>query len=157
MAVTNPSTFDTITLTSLVDDTFGNLAAPGTSTCVLPRTILPGGTYSCTFVRAVTSDRPLTHTNIVTGSGTDDDGTPVSDTDDAIVTITDVLPTVSVSKVADPVSVPEPGGTVKFTVVVTNPGAEPIDVVSLTDSIYQSLAGKGTCLPRPVNSAGERR
>ena len=41
-------------------------------------------------------------TNVVTAAGTDDDGNPVTDNDDAVVTINDVPSAIEVIKTADP-------------------------------------------------------
>jgi hypothetical protein len=46
------------------------------------------------------------------------------------VTFTDVLPTITVDKAADPTSLPEPGGPVEFTVVVTNNSSESVTLTS---------------------------
>ena len=59
----------------------------------------------------------------MTASGTDDDGNPVSDEDDATVTITNVASSIVVTKTADPVSLPEPGGNASFDVKVENTSA----------------------------------
>ena len=56
----------------------------------------------------------------MTASGSDDDGNPVSDEDDATVTITDLGSSILVTKTADPVSLPEPGGNASFSVTVKN-------------------------------------
>ena len=75
---------------------------------------------TCTFVKAVTGDEGDVIDDVVTVTGVDDDGDPVTDSDDASVTITDVPSTIVVDKTANPTSLPEPGGNVTFTVVVTN-------------------------------------
>ena len=41
-------------------------------------------------------------TDVVTASGTDDDGAPVTDSDDATVTVTGVAPAITVTKTASP-------------------------------------------------------
>ena len=61
---------------------YGNLDGKGT--CDVPQTIAAGATYSCSFSGAVSGNAGSSHTDIVTASGTDDDGNPVSDEDDAI-------------------------------------------------------------------------
>ena len=47
---------------------------------------------------------------------------------------------IEVSKAADPTTLPEPGGTVTFTVVVTNTGVETVTLTSLLDDPYGDLA-----------------
>ena len=88
VTVKNTSAVDSVTITSLTDDVYGNLDGKGT--CDAPQTIAPGGSYSCSFSGAVSGNAGSSHTDVVTASGTDDDGNPVSDHDDATVTITDV-------------------------------------------------------------------
>ena len=58
----------------------------GQEDCVLPQTIDPGNSYICTITTSLDGE-PGDHTNEVTASGTDDEGNPVSDSDDATVTI----------------------------------------------------------------------
>lgn len=82
-----------VTITSLSDDKFGNIANPANpaiydTTCALPQTIPFGGNYLCSF--KATLDRTVVgtvHTNTVTGSGTGLGATPVSDDDAAVVRI----------------------------------------------------------------------
>ena len=80
-------------------------------------------------------------------TGTDVNGTVVTDNDDATVTLTNVPPTVQVVKTASPLSRPEPGGDFTFTVVVTNTSAEHGDHHVLTDDVYGNLATRpgSTC------------
>jgi hypothetical protein len=62
--------------------------------------------------------------------------------------LTPVGPQIAVSKVASPLSLPAPGGTFKFTVVVSNPSTlEPVTITSLVDNIYGNLATRAgsTC------------
>lgn len=56
-------------------------------------------------------------------------------------------PKISVTKTASPTSLPAPGGTFTFTVVVTNTDNQPITAVidSLVDDVYGNLSTKGTC------------
>ncbi|RLC76497.1 MAG: hypothetical protein DRI61_13195, partial [Chloroflexi bacterium] len=76
------------------------------------------------------------------------------DSDTASVVVTDVEPGVEVSKVAEPASLPEPGGEVTFTVRVSNTGVEAVTLTSLTDSAYGDLDGKGTCSTGGTITAG---
>lgn len=54
-------------------------------------------------------------------------------------------PTIQVQKSASPISLPEPGGNVTFTVRVTNTGNQSVILTSLQDDIYGNLAGRGSC------------
>jgi len=71
------------------------------------------------------------------------------------VTFDDVLPDISVTKTANPTSVPETGGNVTFTFVVTNDGAEDVTLTSLTDTVFGDLNGQGSCvLPQTIAAGG---
>jgi hypothetical protein len=94
VVVSNNSEIDTLTVNSLTDNKFGNIATAHaasegveqvvSTTCgqatpsgagVLPYEIAESGAYSCSFVgRIVDSDCLLTHNNKVTGSVVDEDG-----------------------------------------------------------------------------------
>jgi uncharacterized repeat protein (TIGR01451 family) len=144
VSVKNTSAVDSVTISSLTDDIYGNLDGKGT--CDVPQTIAAGATYSCSFTGAVSGSAGSSHTDVVTASGKDDDGNDVSDEDDATVTITNVASSILVTKTADPVSLPEPGGNASFSVTVKNTSAvDSVTISSLTDDIYGNLEGKGTC------------
>src|SRR6185436_14699614 len=51
----------------------------------------------------------------------------------------------TVFKTASPISLPEPGGVVTFTVRVDNTSAETITLTSLTDNVHGNLDNQGTC------------
>jgi hypothetical protein len=65
----------------------------------------------------------------------------VSDTAVAQVIITDILPTIVVTKTVEPISLLEPGGVVTYTVNAKNTSAptDPITLTSLLDSLYGDL------------------
>jgi hypothetical protein len=92
ITVTNGSEdSDPMTLTSLVDDPYGNLADPtnpaiSASTCELV-TIQPQQAYSCTFTAVVSGVVGNTITDTVTVTATDDEGEEAQASDDATVTI----------------------------------------------------------------------
>ncbi|HEV3362578.1 MAG TPA: LPXTG cell wall anchor domain-containing protein [Acidimicrobiia bacterium] len=148
VAVTNTS-LETVTLTQLVDDLGrGPVSLAGKGTCLQaqPVTIAPGATYSCTFTAPVNGEARSVHTDTVTATAEDDEKNPVTDEDSATVTITDVPPAIVVDKGAAPSEIGEPGGTVNFTVVVTNTSAvDAVTLTSLVDNVYGNLDGKGTC------------
>jgi len=154
--VTNNSvSSDPVTITSLSDSVHGNLDGQGT--CAVPQTIPAGNSYSCSFTATVSGDAGDSETDVVTASGTDDDGNPVSDFDDATVTVTDVTPSITVDKSANPTSVSEPGGSVTFSVQVTNNSvsSDPVTITSLSDSIHGNLNGQGTCAVPQTIAAGD--
>jgi hypothetical protein len=138
-----------VTITTLTDDIYGNIATQGTCTTAVGTVLASGATYSCSFPGTFTGLGGTSQTDIVTVTGTDINGTVVSDTDDATVSLVNVLPTVRVDKTANPLSRPEPGGTFTFTAVVTNTSAEPVTITTLTDDIYGNLFTRpgSTCGP----------
>ena len=131
-------------LTTLVDDTYGDLNGQGN--CGTPQTIASGATYSCTLEKSLSSDDLIAHVDILTATGRDPQGNPGSGSDDAIVTFIDVLPSVTVTKTGSPSVVPESGGNVTFTFVVKNESAETLYLSSIVDDKFGDLNGKGTCL-----------
>ncbi|MGH2688249.1 MAG: prealbumin-like fold domain-containing protein, partial [Actinomycetota bacterium] len=67
----------------------------------------------------------------------------VSDFDDATVTLTDVLPVITVVKTADPLTLPEPGGTFTFTVEITNDSTEDVTIGEIVDDVYDDVDEAG--------------
>ncbi len=117
VVVSNQSAIDTLTLSTLTDNKFGNIAAthaantdcgvlatceqvvstscgqasPGPGT--LPATIAQSGNYTCQFVgKIVSTSCSFTHTDRVTGGVTDDDGVQSSPSGSASVTVTTTIP-----------------------------------------------------------------
>ncbi len=138
IAVENTSTVDDVTITTVNDDQFGDVSA--FCSPALPATLAPGETITCTFTETIVGNAGTSHVNVATATGTDDDGNPVEDEDSAEVPFTNVDPDVSIVKTANPTSVPEPGGDVEFTIVVTNNSIENVQLDSLTDSDFDLLA-----------------
>ena len=145
VVVTNTSvSSDPVVITSLTDDVYGELSGKGTCPSV-PVTLQKGETIDCSFTGAVAGNAGSTHTDVVTAQGHDDEDNAVSGHDDAVVTLTDVLPSISVEKSAVPGSLPEPGGDVQFHVVVTNTSvsSDPVVITSLTDDVYGECVREG--------------
>ena len=86
VTVQNASAVDSVTISSLTDNVYGNLDGKGT--CDVPQTLAAGASYNCSFTGAVSGAAGSAHVDVVTASGIDDDGNPVSGSDDATVTIT---------------------------------------------------------------------
>ena len=84
--VNNLSSVDAVTIDSLIDNVFGDLDGQGD--CSVPQTIPAGGSYTCSITVFISGDAGGVHINVATATGTDDDGYPVTDDDDATVTIT---------------------------------------------------------------------
>ncbi len=131
VVVTN-NAVESFTLNSLVDDKFGNLN--GVGTCVVPQTIVAAGQYTCNFTKSLASDSLVSHTNIVTASGQDPEGNQASKSDGETITFTDVLPDISITKVANPTAARWTGDYIDYTFRITNNGAETVTVTSFVDN-----------------------
>jgi len=90
---------------------------------------------TATGASSVVSFEPGTVINVATATGSSSTGESFTDDDTAVVTITDVPPTIVVTKTAGVTSIVEPGGPVTFTVGVTNTSFESVTVTSITDSV----------------------
>ncbi|MCA1683730.1 MAG: hypothetical protein LC708_01180, partial [Actinobacteria bacterium] len=135
---------ETVTVTSIIDDVYGNLNGRGT--CAIGARLAPnGGTYTCTFTGNFFGNAGARQVDTIDTVARDDHGQEVRSQARATVTITDIPPSIRIVKTPDPVSRPEPGGTFRFTVTITNTSFEPITTTSLVDDIYGDLNGRGTC------------
>ena len=76
-----------ITLSELVDDTFGDLNGKGS--CSYPQSLVPGAIYSCAFTRLISGIAPHIHKNTVTASAVDAADNTVFAADGAFVEIID--------------------------------------------------------------------
>jgi hypothetical protein len=140
----NNLTGENITLTSLVDDVFGDLNGQGD--CSVPSPISGSGSYSCSFPASVAGNAGDIHVNTVTATGQDNDGGSATDEDSAQVDVVDELPAIQVIKLATPTSVPAPVGTVSYSVEVVNNSNEPVTLDQLVDDQFGNLNGAGDCL-----------
>ncbi|MBA1343388.1 MAG: hypothetical protein C5S52_07310 [ANME-2 cluster archaeon] len=99
-----------------------------------------GGT--ATGEATVTLNEAGTVINIATATGDDSilEPTTLEDSDSATVIVesppTTHPPVISVTKTADPTSVPETGGNVEFSISVTNDGSESVTIDSLYDTDF---------------------
>ncbi|MCB0192181.1 MAG: hypothetical protein KDJ65_09590 [Anaerolineae bacterium] len=144
VTINNLSSADDVAITSLSDDLIGNL--DGIGSCSTPIPITKSSQYQCTYSAAVNGSPGQIKLNTVTAAGTDDDDEPISDSDFATITITNVPSSISVTKTANPTSLPEPGGAVNFTVKVKNTSAvDTVTLNSLTDNLFGNLNGQGNC------------
>ena len=146
VTVTNSSlaSSDLLTINSLIDNIHGDLNGQGD--CVIPQIINVGASYNCSFSVIITGNAGHSETDIVTASGTDDEGNVVNGSDSATVVINNVVSMIQLVKVADPVSVDEPGGNVTFSFSIHNSSVvDTVTINSLTDSIYGDLNGQGDC------------
>ncbi len=156
VTITNESPADTISVTSLADIVgndgvdVDNLVCPGATEenpDGIPFDLTPGAHVTCTFSRDLVGNGGATETDHVDVGWTDDEGSvqePES-SNDAIIALTDVPSTITVTKTANP-TVVQDSGPVTFTVVVRNNSAvDTVYIQTLTDSIYGDVNGKGTC------------
>jgi uncharacterized repeat protein (TIGR01451 family) len=98
-----------------------------------------------TWVYQCTTPLVVDTTNTFTASATNLGSGPAVITGDPVSVFVNVLPEISVAKVADPVRVPAAGADVTFTITVDNLGEE-VSVVSGDDDVYGDLNGLGTCV-----------
>jgi hypothetical protein len=149
--VTNNSV-EQVTIGSLDDDVYGPLA--GDDDCKVGTVLDPGESCEFSFSESV-GPEPGATTDTVTACADDNEDNTACDDDEATVTVTDVLPTMTVTKTAEPTSVPAAGGSVTFTVKVTNTSVEPVTITSLDDDVYGPLAGDDDCKVGTVLDPGE--
>ncbi len=138
--VTN-QTAESLSLSSLVDDKFGDLNGKGN--CVTPQTIVGLGSYSCTYTVTLGDWTVVPFDNTATATGSDDEGNQVSDSDSFRITFTDLLPQVALAKSANPNAISGLGDYVDYTFTISNTGPEAVTVTSLTDPL---IALSPSCL-----------
>ena len=83
----------------------------------------------------------------------DNEGNPASDSDSESVEVTDVLPTVDLTKDVSPASMTEPGGVFTFTLTIHNTSVEPVKITALTDD--NPLSAEALALIGTTLDAGE--
>ena len=135
---------DPVTITSLTDSIEGGPAfspllytnATLTTPITLPQTILPGASLTVYFEASIDGDRGENIDDIVTVSGTDDEQTPVSDSDGADVDI-DTLP-------PPPTTTPAP--TTTLAAILDVFGAEMPQTGDLSDAYPFKVIGLMTLL-----------
>ncbi len=138
IVVKNTSAVDTVTIKTVVDDSY-----PVTCSPVLPVDLKPGETLACTASGFVGANAGDTHTNKVTVGGTDDDGVAVAGSDTGTVTVLDVPSSILVTKSALTLTVPQTGGTASYQVTVKNTStadAVTISTDSFKDSKFSDLS-----------------
>ncbi|MFV0317234.1 MAG: VWA domain-containing protein [Microthrixaceae bacterium] len=146
--ITNTSVED-LTITSVTDSVFGDI----TNECGLEGVVLaPNGTSTCKITRFVGGNAGDVHENTATVKGTDDDGNEASGTDDEDVDVTDVPPTIEVTKDDRDASVDAPGGVVTYSVDITNTSVEPVTVTSITDTVDEGEAIDVTVVADPISA-----
>ncbi|MCP4548526.1 MAG: hypothetical protein GY835_18880 [bacterium] len=132
-----------VDIMSLTDDVHGDLNGQGS--CSVPQTIAIGEFYECSFSATVSGNADSGETDTVTAAGSGPAGT-VNANGVTTVMVTDVLPTISLTKLPSPMFVAEPSGLVTFTIRVRNTGtAESVTLTTLMDDIHGDLDGQGDC------------
>ncbi len=138
--ITNNTSAFPVTVTSIVDDKFGDLLATAEGqNGGLDIVLASGASFTFTITRTLSSDLLIPHINTVTVTAVDQFQRSDTDDDDATVTFSDVPPSISVTKTAQPTSVPETGGDVLFTVTVQNTGTEAVDLTSAIDTVFGAI------------------
>lgn len=154
--VKNSSEVDSITVTELVDSTFGKL--DGLGGCELPQTLAAGDSYQCSIAGSVRGEPGQERSNTIEVTATDDDGVVVSNSAVAKVSFSDVVSSMSVTKQSSTESVPEPGGEVEYTIAVRNTSSvDTLTLNSLEDTVYGEVtkATDTTCkLPQEIKVDG---
>ncbi len=140
--IINTSKVD-VTITSLADKPYGDVALIAGTTCSTPQVINPGASYSCSFSGEFSGNAGDTLTDTITAAGTDIHGNAVTANASATVTLTDAPPAISVSKAADVSKIAEPGGDVTYTVAVTNTVEEPLALIGIVDDKFGDLDASG--------------
>ena len=158
--VHNTSPVDIVTIDSLADSVYGNLFLRGDCGTLASKQLAPddgaaGGPdeVTCSFSALVSGNAGDSHHNVGSVVAHDEDERPVTADDFADVEITDVAPSIDVTKTANPITVAEPGDTVEFTVDVENTSvSDPVTITSLMDDPDGAgpaepidLNGKGSC------------
>lgn len=149
VTITNTSNPVDITITSIVDSFYGNIAAlpePNTCDSVIGQVLSSGESVTCEFTIQFTGDAGTTRTHTITVTATGPGGVIVTDSAPATtIAITDALPQIRVTKEVSPESRPEPGGDFVFEVRVENRSGESVVLTTLGDDVHGDLNGKGTC------------
>jgi uncharacterized repeat protein (TIGR01451 family) len=137
--VTNTSAVDSVTVEMVTDDVYGDVGA--SCDVDLPHALRPGESFSCAFVETVSGSAGDRHRNVVTVSGVDDDGIPVSARDDAIVDVAGADPIIDLelSQHFDPVTVPA-GSVSALTVTLVNRGPDPASGIVVTETLPDGVS-----------------
>ena len=128
-----------VVIESLSDSIYGDLDGQGD--CAVPLMIEPGGSYTCAITVELTGNAGFVETNVVTASGRDQHGNPVSGSDDETVTITDLPPDMHMCSGIEPGTVPPAGAEVTLTAYIFNDSRhpDPIFIRSIIDSRFGEL------------------
>jgi len=143
VVVSNPSTTVSLTITALTDDIYGNLATRAGSTCgpLIGVVLAPQAKSApCSFTGSFTGKSGASQTDVVTATGTGN-GTPVSATAHAVVTLTPVRPAAPASVVSSS-TLHRPSGCVGSTVKIYVTGGNIASVSYALDAKHLGTATK---------------
>jgi uncharacterized repeat protein (TIGR01451 family) len=147
----------TIKNTSLEKETIINLTDDYTlsSDCMnlINRELNPNEEVSCTYVVSKTNAGVYDNTAVVNVK--DNEGNTSSDSDSEQISVTNVNPSIEVTKTADKMSVPETGENVTFTFTVRNTSVESVEITELIDSVFETLSGDSDCQVGTVLAVGD--
>ena len=144
---------EVVSVESLADSVFGDLADP--DTCPLPAPLAVAGSLKCSFTKDLLGSLTSPHKNTVTALGLGPEGTVVVGTADAVVGFAAAMPEIEVTSTTQPENLAQPGGPIVFTVVVRNQGSEMVTLEALRDSTLGDLAGVGSCrIPTTIGVQG---
>ena len=136
----NSDTSDPVNLFELNDDIHGSLNA----TCGLPVILAAEDEFTCDFVAPVTGNAGYTETDTVTATAEDDEGNSVSDSDQATVVIiaddSTIPGAIEINKSASPRMLKTAGGSVTYTLVLTNPSGTNVTINSLIDDQFGDVS-----------------
>ncbi|MEO2268518.1 hypothetical protein V1358_14510 [Pseudoalteromonas sp. YIC-656] len=144
---TSPKWDSPITITSLMDDVFGDLTTLMDSDCAIGAQLDFEGFYQCSFTQWIAADMAGSHTNVVTAKGTDNEGDEATGSESETVMISNVLSNITLEKVADPIEVPETGDDPSqtrsveytFTFGVDGSGVDNVTFKELLDDMFGDL------------------
>ncbi len=125
--VTNNSV-EAVTLKSVTDSVIGDIQLPAELT-------LQPGASSGPMTGTGTYTEKGVYPNTVKAMAVDNEGNEAPAEASASVEVKDVLPTITVTKVATPLEMDEPGGYFAYAIEVTNTSPEPVTLGMLTDTL----------------------
>ncbi|MFP5333099.1 MAG: hypothetical protein ACLGHX_12175, partial [Acidimicrobiia bacterium] len=142
LTITNNSAV-AVNIDSLTDDNSAD-SDDWASSCglLVGMSLAAGASADCTYTVDHSDVGIYPNTANVTVSYEDQTDT---DTDSDSVEVTDVLPTVTIVKTAEPLSLDEPGGDFEFTLEITNTSIETVTITDLDDTHWGEGVDSSGC------------
>ncbi len=158
LEIINASAAEAVLIDELVDDVHGNLSGRGTCDTISsasPVEISAGAIYRCQFTESLQGNTGFIERDTIfavgVGQGTNE---PVIGFDTAGVQFESVPMDINLIKTPS-ANLIDRGEEVTFTLVITNRNDYPVEIVSLTDSVYGDLNGQSTCEVPATVQAGD--